>query len=94
MMRTTTLCVAALVCTALAIVAVPSAASAQAQIQMQATVLQVAAKKKSKAKYRRNDGRRIACFWNGCRPIPAGCTPTPEYDFWGNLTGYDTIVCR
>lgn len=38
-------------------------------------------------------GRQIACTPYGCHPIARGCHPTPGYDFWGNPTGYDDIVC-
>ena len=37
---------------------------------------------------------KIACTKYGCHPIPPGCTPTTQYDFFGNPTGYDRIVCR
>ena len=39
------------------------------------------------------DGRKIACRPGGCFRIPYGCYPEVEYDWWGNPTGYDKIVC-
>lgn len=45
------------------------------------------------AKRAYRNGRKIACTRYGCHPIPRGCYPTPEFDFWGNPTGYDRIVC-
>jgi len=38
-------------------------------------------------------GRKIACTPAGCHPIPRGCYPEPDFDMWGNPTGYDRIVC-
>lgn len=37
--------------------------------------------------------RKIACTSSGCHPIPPGCYPRPGYDWWGNPSGYDVIVC-
>ena len=46
------------------------------------------------AKRRANqNGRKIACTPFGCHPIPRGCYPVTEYDWWGNPTGYDRVVC-
>ena len=39
------------------------------------------------------NGRKIACTPAGCHPIPLGCYPEPDFDIWGNPTGYDRIVC-
>lgn len=39
------------------------------------------------------NGRKIACTPFGCHPIPRGCYPVTEYDWWGNPTGYDRVVC-
>ncbi len=39
------------------------------------------------------NGRKIACTPFGCHPIPRGCIPVTEYDWWGNPTGYDRVVC-
>jgi hypothetical protein len=39
-------------------------------------------------------GGQIACTVNGCQPISRRCTPTTEFDFWGNPTGYDAVACR
>lgn len=41
----------------------------------------------------RSSGRKIACTPFGCHPIPRGCHPEPGFDFWGNPTGYDIVVC-
>src|SRR4051812_9491916 len=38
-------------------------------------------------------GGQIACTVNGCQPISRRCTPTTEFDFWGNPTGYDAVAC-
>ena len=46
-----------------------------------------------KTRYARSRGRKIACTPAGCHPIPPGCYPEPAFDFWGNPTGYDKIVC-
>jgi hypothetical protein len=39
-------------------------------------------------------GGQIACTVNGCHPISRRCSPTTEFDFWGNPTGYDAVACR
>jgi hypothetical protein len=39
-------------------------------------------------------GGQIACTVYGCQRIPARCTPTTEFNFWGNPTGYDAVACR
>jgi hypothetical protein len=39
-------------------------------------------------------GGQIACTLYGCHRIPARCTPTTEFDLWGNPTGYDAVACR
>lgn len=39
-------------------------------------------------------GGQIACTVLGCHRISSRCTPTTEYDFWGNPTGYDAVACR
>ncbi len=36
---------------------------------------------------------QIACTPTGCQRIPPDCHPEPGFDFWGNPTGYDVIVC-
>ena len=41
----------------------------------------------------RVDNRKIACRPGGCFRIPLGCYPETEYNFWGEPTGYDKIVC-
>lgn len=36
----------------------------------------------------------VACTKYGCYPIASNCRPTTQFDWWGNPTGYDAIVCR
>ncbi len=36
----------------------------------------------------------VACGYGGCGPVPAGCTPTAGFDFWGNYSGQDDVYCR
>lgn len=74
-----------------------------AQARDEAVSLSAAAKKHHVRKHRakRYVVRRawpaqskVACTAFGCRPIPPGCTPTTGYDWWGNPTGFDDVVCR
>jgi hypothetical protein len=44
--------------------------------------------------YTRRAGGQIACTKFGCHRIPPNCHPATEYDFWGNPTGYDAVVCH
>ncbi len=37
---------------------------------------------------------QIACTRLGCRHIPPNCHPETEYNWDGNPTGFDKIVCR
>ena len=77
---------------ALAVIAAPAPAAAQSAVQAsgwQPAPLLVAQKKRTQ----RYDGRMIACRPRGCFRIPYGCHPEVEYDWWGNPTGYDKIVC-
>lgn len=53
-----------------------------------------AAKKKQRHVVRRGGGGQIACTAYGCHRISRRCTPTTEYDFWGNPTGFDAVACR
>lgn len=76
---------------ALALVAWPRPAAAQALGWHPAPML-VAAQEPRRAAPR-HDGRKIACTPSGCHRIPRGCYPEAAYDFWGNPTGYDKIVC-
>lgn len=80
---------AAGVLTAFAITALPPAAQASDT----ATSLS-AAKKKQRHVVRQRSGGQIACTRYGCHRISGRCTPTTEYDFWGNPTGFDAIACR
>lgn len=74
---------------ALALFAGPRVANAQAPGWHPAPLL-VAQKHRAQ---RRIDNRKIACRPEGCFRIPLGCYPESEFDFWGNPTGYDRIVC-
>ena len=49
-----------------------------------------AAKKKRRI---RRGARHIACTPAGCYPAPPGCYPTAGFDWRGNPTGFDVIVC-
>ena len=74
------------------VIAAPSPAAAQTTLQASGwrpAPLPVAQKRRM----RRHDGRKIACRPSGCFRIPYGCHPEVEYDWWGNPTGYDKIVC-
>lgn len=51
-----------------------------------------AATKKKKAR-RAQPQQQIACTFFGCQPVPAGCYQRQGYDFWGNPTGFDVIIC-
>ena len=53
-----------------------------------------AAQPKSKKHVRTAQPAKIACTKYGCYPIAPNCQPTTQYDWWGNPTGYDRIVCR
>jgi hypothetical protein len=35
----------------------------------------------------------IACTRLGCHHIPAGCHPEMIFNFWGDPTGYEKVVC-
>ena len=61
-----------------------------------ALVPEVATAKQTRKHYvtRTAQPAHIACTKYGCHPIPPGCTPTTQYDFFGNPTGYDRIACR
>lgn len=59
-----------------------------------ATATFSAAKKKPRHVVRRGGGGQIACTVYGCHRISRRCTPTTEYDFWGNPTGFDAVACR
>ncbi len=77
----------------LAPIATPTPAAAQGAMQAtgwQPAPLLVARKQRRARHY---DGRKIACRPSGCFRIPYGCHPAVEYDWWGNPTGYDKIVC-
>jgi hypothetical protein len=76
---------------ALAWLAGPRPAAAQAPGWHPAPLL--VAQKHRRTSRRRHDGRIIACRPQGCFRIPYGCHTETEFDFWGNPTGYDAIVC-
>jgi hypothetical protein len=78
---------------ALALLATPHPATAQGFVQSpgwQPAPTPIAQTKKRRP---RSNGRKIACRPEGCFRIPSGCTPVTEYDWWGNPTGFDAIVC-
>lgn len=79
---------AALVVAVFAITASPQFAGASDPV----TALS-AAKKKQRHVVRRGGGQ-IACTVYGCHRISRRCTPTTEFDFWGNPTGFDAVACR
>jgi hypothetical protein len=37
---------------------------------------------------------QIACGKYGCVRIPPNCHPEQSFDWWGNPTGSDAVVCR
>ena len=41
----------------------------------------------------RRGSRYIACTPSGCHPTPPGCYPTAGFEWRGNPTGFDVIVC-
>jgi hypothetical protein len=51
-------------------------------------------RRKRQRAVRRGGGQQIACTRWGCRPIPRNCRITTEYDFFGNPSGFDAVVCR
>jgi hypothetical protein len=53
----------------------------------------LSAKQKHSVRYPQRPAGKIACTPAGCHRIPPGCYPEPDFDFWGNPTGYDRIVC-
>jgi hypothetical protein len=85
--------IAAVVITAFAVASSPPPAQAKEQISDPGTSLS-AAKKKQRHVVHRNGGGQIACTVYGCHRISRRCTPTTEFDFWGNPTGFDAVACR
>ena len=74
-----------------AAMAVPAPAAASMAVPQAAT--RMLAPIPVAQRHRRSTGRKIACTPAGCHPIPRGCYPEPAFDFWGNPTGFDKIVC-
>lgn len=35
----------------------------------------------------------IGCGYAGCGPVPRGCTVTAGFDWWGNYSGQDDVIC-
>lgn len=35
----------------------------------------------------------IGCGYGGCGPVPPGCTVTAGFDWWGNYSGQDDVIC-
>ncbi|HEY4140138.1 MAG TPA: hypothetical protein VGM57_01925 [Pseudolabrys sp.] len=85
--------IAALVIAAFAVASSPPPAQAKEQISDPVNALS-AAKKKQRHVARRDGGGQIACTVYGCHRISRRCTPTTEFDFWGNPTGFDAVACR
>lgn len=42
----------------------------------------------------RHPAGQIACGKYGCVRIPPNCHPQQSFDWWGNPTGSDAVVCR
>lgn len=68
-----------------------SGGSAAAATSSQAQTLSAAKKKPARRAHR--PSRQIACTVFGCQRVPPGCYPRTGFDFWGNPTGFDVIVC-
>lgn len=68
-----------------------SAAAADIGMRAAGTLTFSAAKNASP---RTNADSQIACTPAGCQRIPPGCHPEPGFDFRGNPTGFDVIVCQ
>lgn len=62
-----------------------------AAVSNQAETLSAAKKKPARRVHR--PARQIACTVFGCQRVPPGCYPRAGFDFWGNPTGFDVIVC-
>jgi hypothetical protein len=73
-----------------------AAASNGASVTVSAKAKTVKKAKKHQARSLRRAGapRYVACTVLGCHPTPPGCHPEVGYDFFGNPTGFDAIVCR
>ena len=54
----------------------------------------IATAKQGKKVVRSAQPSQIACTKYGCYAIAPNCRPTTQYDFFGNPTGYDRVVCR
>jgi hypothetical protein len=76
------------------IIATFAFASSAPPAQATDTVTALSAAKKKQRHAVRRGGGQIACTIYGCHRIPRHCTPTTEYDFWGNPTGFDAVACR
>jgi len=68
-------------------------ASAGAQPTEQPTLLSAAKKKHHPVRQRSVPAGQIACTPLGCQRISPSCHPEPDFDFFGNPTGYDRVVC-
>lgn len=89
--RTVTICVGS---TLLALVTAGwSALAADARPERVDQTVLLSAKQKQSVRHPRRPAGKIACTPAGCHRIPPGCYPEPDFDFWGNPTGYDRIVC-
>jgi hypothetical protein len=76
------------------IIAVVAIASAPPPAQASDPVTALSAAKKKQRHAVSRSGGQIACTVYGCHRISRRCTPTTEFDFWGNPTGFDAVACR
>jgi len=83
---------AAAISLALAFAATPTPGSAKPAAAPAAATLTLSATKKS-SRQRSGAAGQIACTPFGCQRIQPDCHPEQGFDFWGNPTGYDIIVC-
>lgn len=87
-MKTVTILLIPFLAAALSLAAAPARADA---------VAPVAAKKAVRHHPRHARAKRaaqVACTVYGCHPIPPNCHPVQGYDFWGNPSAFDDVICR
>jgi hypothetical protein len=80
------------VCT-LAFGAIAFSPTANAQATGHQTLFSAATKKHHTVHRRGRPAGQFACTPAGCHRIPPNCHPEPDFDFFGNPTGFDRIVC-
>ena len=49
---------------------------------------------KRRADVKHRDTRQVACTPFGCQRIPRNCHPEPGFNWDGEPTGFDIVVCR